>query len=542
MLQYFKPNFNKPRNLKTYTTMINVLNELLKEAEDSNAVWAVFSVHVNYDKAVCVKLTNLPKPLNNDDCYYIIFSDYEALVVKWDYNKGLVDELIDETSFNDEEPLWFTSYSHRVSPVYHLRILIKTLEKALGVLYPPSIVNVKGILLTNSNLINYEDCKNGYEKLAGVVIKDNLTDMANRSLPTSAKADLHSVEYALRYLNINIPKTQVPELKIEDDELDYEVVKVLPNDIIDEEDLDSESENESSKSISSEEERQAIREYEHSQNEIFPYDDGHIHSVKELVELLGYTPETLKKTETVTTTDGKELTVNREVSLPNVDIFRPLDDPKQVLDGMIGLDSIKEKLHELSFFFQYNVMKTAYTKTKIHSVNLHSTYIGNPGTGKTTMARIWSSLLNKYDQLSTGHLVVATRSSFLGKTWGSEEEALRRILDISKGGTLLIDEAYSLVSNHAQDPGRNVLPLLLPLLADESTRDISVILAGYPAEMNALLKSNPGITSRFNNNFEFKDFTFDQLCDISQYKVKQYRYNFTPAAWKKYYWCPIKLF
>ena len=81
----------------------------------------------------------------------------------------------------------------------------------------------------------------------------------------------------------------------------------------------------------------------------------------------------------------------------------------------------------------------------------------------------------------------------------------------------MIDEYYSLVPSHPNDPGRLVLPLLLNRLADEKHRNISVILAGYPAEMEALLKTNPGITSRFPNVFEFKDFTFEEMVTLLSY-------------------------
>lgn len=509
--------------------MINVLYEFIKEADNEPVIWDLFSDRLDNEGVICVK-PSLPAPLD-DHTFYLIICDNEALVVLWDYNKKIEDELVDEENFNDELPLWFTQSSHRVSPVYKLRICMTCLKKALEKLYPPKNVLVKGVMLTNSRIVNYEETKGGYDQLAGIVIKDRI-NLDTRCLPTST-IENPNMEFCIKYISHNAHKVEVASLRI--DEL--ERITISPDDI------DEDGYYLPHKSIKTaseirneiaEDEKQLMNVIDCDHDILFPREDARIHSVDELVDFLGYTPDTLRKTETAVTAEGNEVTVNREVSLPNVEIYYPIDDPQQRLDDMIGLEAIKEKLFDLSSLFEYNVMKGAYSRTRLHQVNLHATFVGNPGTGKTTMARVWSSLLHKYDQLEAGHLVLATRSSFIGKTWGSEEEALRRIIDIAQGGTLLIDEAYSLVSSHPQDPGRMVLPLLLNLLADESFRNISVILAGYPIEMKALLKSNPGITSRFPNNFEFKDFSFDQLCDITISKTKQYNYSFTPAAWKKY--------
>ena len=136
--------------------------------------------------------------------------------------------------------------------------------------------------------------------------------------------------------------------------------------------------------------------------------------------------------------------------------------------------------------------------------------------------------------LTKGPLVLANRSSFLGTKWGQEEENVKKLLNKAEGGTLMIDEAYSLVSKHESDPGRMVLPLLLSILSDENKRNISIILAGYPEEMKQLLDTNPGIVSRFSNCFEFQDFSLPELLDITRAKVTKYGYSFTKKAWEKY--------
>ena len=98
----------------------------------------------------------------------------------------------------------------------------------------------------------------------------------------------------------------------------------------------------------------------------------------------------------------------------------------------------------------------------------------------------------------------------------------------------MIDEAYLLNGKHEQDPGRIVVQLLMDLLADEGRRDIAVVLCGYKEPMMRLLDTNPGLQSRFPNRFEFKDFSVDDLLEISRRRVDEYQYHFTPQAWQKY--------
>ena len=109
---------------------------------------------------------------------------------------------------------------------------------------------------------------------------------------------------------------------------------------------------------------------------------------------------------------------------------------------------------------------------------------------------------------------------------------MRQVLEMAKGGVLMIDEAYLLNGKHDNDPGKLVIQLLMNILADETQRDIAVVLCGYKTQMLKLLDMNPGLQSRFPNRFEFQDFTIDELLEITQRRVRCFDYQFTTTAWE----------
>ena len=161
-------------------------------------------------------------------------------------------------------------------------------------------------------------------------------------------------------------------------------------------------------------------------------------------------------------------------------------------------------------------MRELCPTVKQHKVSLHSLFLGRPGTGKTTICKIYGSLLRQAGALSKGHVIICDRSTFIGTLWGDEERSTRQVIDMAKGGVLMIDEAYLLNSSNPHDPGKMVIPLLMNILADESQRDIAVVLCGYKGPMQKLIDLNPGLQSRFPNKFEFPDFTIDELLEILQ--------------------------
>ena len=228
--------------------------------------------------------------------------------------------------------------------------------------------------------------------------------------------------------------------------------------------------------------------------------------------------------------------VEQNLSLTTkVTILRPFRNPRTELDKLIGCDEIKKRMDELVALSTYNKLRSTYfPQSKQHAVSLHSLFLGSPGTGKTTVCKIYGSLLREAGALSKGHIVVCDRSAFLGTLWGDEERSTNQIIEMAKGGVLMIDEAYLLNGENKNDPGRVVIQLLMNILADESKRDMAVVLCGYREPMQKLLDLNPGLRSRFPNQFEFKDFSVEQLLSITKMRIAEYGYRFTPQAWKKY--------
>ena len=219
----------------------------------------------------------------------------------------------------------------------------------------------------------------------------------------------------------------------------------------------------------------------------------------------------------------------------NVEILRLNQEPQLALLNLVGCDEIKRRMDELlSLGIYNNLMRKHFPDSKQHDISLHSIFYGRPGTGKTTVCKIYGALLHQAGVLSSGHVVVCDRSTFIGPLWGDEERALQKVLEIAKGGVLMIDEAYLLGGKSDRDPGRLVIQLLMNILADESQRDLAVVLCGYKEPMKQLLAVNPGLDSRFPNKFEFPDFSVEDLLRITLRRIDEYNYEFTDKAWDKY--------
>ena len=237
--------------------------------------------------------------------------------------------------------------------------------------------------------------------------------------------------------------------------------------------------------------------------------------------------------DTPTVTDG-EIEQNDTHSV-KVQILNPIKNARKELDRLVGCRDIKRRMDELLSLTRYNSLKREMCPdSKQHEVSLHSVFFGRPGTGKTTVCKIFGSLLHDVGALSKGHVVVCDRSTFIGTLWGDEERAMRQVVDLARGGVLMLDEAYLLNGQNTNDPGKMVIQLLMNLLADEKQRDLAVVICGYKEPMMKLLETNPGLHSRFPNRFEFADFSFEELLDITQQRIREYDYHFTRSAWEKY--------
>ena len=205
-------------------------------------------------------------------------------------------------------------------------------------------------------------------------------------------------------------------------------------------------------------------------------------------------------------------------------------DPLEQINQMIGLHSLKKELKRYVDKVRYNEarIQAGYA---VKPVALHSVYLGNPGTGKTTVARLMGKVFHELGLLTKGHVVVEERNSLTGKFYGSEEEKTTQALERAQGGVLFIDEAYTLlVKEDPKDPGRRIMETLLTTLSDEGNRDICIILAGYPDPMIDMLNENPGMKSRLPNIYHFDDYSVDELMQIARSYLETNQYVLTEEA------------
>ena len=206
-----------------------------------------------------------------------------------------------------------------------------------------------------------------------------------------------------------------------------------------------------------------------------------------------------------------------------------LNDAMAELDALVGLGSLKKKIHDyLNVIRLVNLRMEKGLPTKMP--RLHMAFLGNPGTGKTTVAQIIGKIFASWGILSTGHVIKTEKTKMVGQYIGETEFKMRNLLARAKGNVLFIDEAYQLViDGYERDHGRIVMNSLLTELGNDDS-DMVVILAGYTAPMKKLLESNEGIESRFPNVFNFEDYTTDELLEIAHIMVKQQGLVLSPGA------------
>lgn len=193
------------------------------------------------------------------------------------------------------------------------------------------------------------------------------------------------------------------------------------------------------------------------------------------------------------------------------------------LDSLIGLDSVKTEIQTLTNFVKIQKARDAQG-LKSSSVSYHCVFTGNPGTGKTTVARIVASIYRELGVLKKGHLVETDRSGLVAEYVGQTAVKTNKIIDEALDGVLFIDEAYSLISGSDNDYGKEAIATLLKRMEDDRDR-LVVILAGYSTEMKQFIDVNPGLQSRFNRYIEFSDYSSDELCQIFEFNAKKYDYK-----------------
>lgn len=436
-------------------------------------------------------------PFMNDDDVYIYCDATNMVVVCIDCYDNYEDRTCVESV--DMEPIvYYPGCEPHEGRVWKLKETMQIVKERLQKQHID--LKVYGVMLTEAKITNAEELELVWE-FNDMKVIDGFVSLGHRKAGVNSDEDLRGKIYFDAAVN------ETPQMEEEEEE---PVKEEEPND---------------------EEFERLLKEFinhEFEEGGETPKDDD--------------TPETDEPTseeseddtpENIVLPDG-EIEQNGTISV-KVEILRPIANPREELDKLVGCSDIKRRMDELVALTSYNkMMREMFPDNKQHEVSLHSVFLGRPGTGKTTVCKIFGSLLRKAGALSKGHVVVCDRGTFIGTLWGDEERSMRQVLEIAKGGVLMIDEAYLLNGSNANDPGKMVIQLLMNVLADETQRDIAIVLCGYKEPMKKLLDLNPGLQSRFPNKFEFPDFTIDELLEITKRRVEDYHYTFTTEAWKKY--------
>lgn len=202
--------------------------------------------------------------------------------------------------------------------------------------------------------------------------------------------------------------------------------------------------------------------------------------------------------------------------------------PLKELNSLIGLKEVKKDISAISDFVKIQQIRNK-KGIKPAKMSYHCVFTGNPGTGKTTVARILAKIYEYFGILKKGHLVETDRSGLVAEYVGQTAVKTNKIIDSALDGVLFIDEAYSLVQGGGNDYGQEAISTLLKRMEDDRDRLI-VVLAGYSDEIKKFIDSNPGLQSRFNRYIHFPDYTAEELLQIFHLNVKENQYKLEEAA------------
>lgn len=209
----------------------------------------------------------------------------------------------------------------------------------------------------------------------------------------------------------------------------------------------------------------------------------------------------------------KKKIIYAEQALREKEIFKDLDE-------LIGLTKIKSDLHEYFQYVKYLLLRKEKGLSNLEELKLNFVFTGNPGTGKTTVARLMAKIFNALGVLQKDSVFEVERADLIGRYIGETAPLTKDVINKARGGILFIDEAYSLYRDDEKDFGIEAIEVLVKELSDNKG-DLSVIVAGYPEEMKEFIESNSGLKSRFNLWYDFPDYTPDELMKIAKLQVNK---------------------
>ncbi|MBM7624119.1 AAA family ATPase [Sporohalobacter salinus] len=212
---------------------------------------------------------------------------------------------------------------------------------------------------------------------------------------------------------------------------------------------------------------------------------------------------------------------------------KKIQEIKAKLDRLVGLDKLKRLVNELEAFVKIQ-QKRQENQLATEPLVMHMIFKGNPGTGKTTIARIFGKLFKELGLLSEGHLKEVERADLVGEYIGHTAQKTKDAIEDALGGILFIDEAYSLARGGVRDFGKESIDALVKGMEDNRD-DLVIILAGYPQEMENFLNTNPGLSSRFPIKVHFEDYTLDELIEIAELMLEEREYELSQAAKSRLY-------
>lgn len=217
---------------------------------------------------------------------------------------------------------------------------------------------------------------------------------------------------------------------------------------------------------------------------------------------------------TITIEDVQEIFVTGNAKRLHLTVDEPrLKDALSELESLVGMENIKQEIRDIVKLVRYY---NDIGKDVMHKFVMHTVFKGNPGTGKTTVARIFAKIFNALGILEKGHLVECDRSSLVAEYTGQTAPKTLAKVEEAIGGVLFIDEAYALVDGPHDSLGRESISTILKQMEDRNTEFI-LIAAGYPKNMDEFLKTNPGLKSRFNESLIFHDYSADELFRITEF-------------------------